>query len=487
MKASLFGLGMVSGTPVVTAKYLQNFYLDYRPRGEKTQVVAIGFPGLDLFADAGDTKWRGGIAVEQNDLSYGVHRGTFYEINNAGVLTSRGTIGTVTGDVDMAHNGSVVMFIDGEKGYTYTIATTTVAEITSDFPDNPTSVTWQDGYFIAGFDDGTFYISSDAITWDALDFASAESNPDRLVRVFSDHGELVLFGDISTEFWGNSGATDFPYSKMQGADAEWGLAARWSVAKFDNSIAFLCKNRMGQVIVGKISGHSVIPISTPDLDGLINAYAVTSDAVSHSYLLNGHPMYQINFPSAGKSWSYDGRTKQWSPRKSYRMTRHRCDKAWQFLSKTILTDESNGRLYRLNPMTLNENGEPIEGEIVGEHWDGELQNMTIDRLRLDMEVGTGVGTEGSITTWDGEGTIWDDGETLWDYQRAIPCQVMLSISKDGGKTYGNEMWRSAGHLGDYTRVVTWRRLGGSTRLTAKFRLVDDFRRVIIGVYINPPN
>jgi hypothetical protein len=31
-----------------------------------------------------------------------------------------------------------------------------------------------------------------------------------------------------------------------------GLAARWSIAKFDNTMACLWKNRMGQVMVAKL-------------------------------------------------------------------------------------------------------------------------------------------------------------------------------------------------------------------------------------------
>lgn len=488
MEMQLFGLGMNGKTPVITAKRLQNFYCEFRPKGEVTRVIGIGSPGLDLFANFGATTVRGMLPIEQNDLLYIVHRGTFWEINNAGVMTSRGNIGTITGLVGMAHNGTQVMIVDGALGYIYNSSTLAFVQITDvDFPANPTSVTFQDGYFIAGYDNARFYISAihDGLVWDALDFATAESNPDKLVRVFADHGELVLFGDISTEFWGNSGANDFPYAKLQGADAEWGLAARYSVAKFDDSVAFLCKNRMGQVIVGKLTGHRVVPLSTPDLDTLINAYSVTSDAVAHSYLLGGHPMYQINFPSAGFSWSYDGLTQFWSVRKSYGLTLHRCQLGVQFLSRTVLSDQATGKLYRMNPDTLTENGETIEGEIVAEHVEDELNQLSVDKLRLNMEVGPPTVTPGTITVWDGDGTFYDDGATQWDYQQEVPAQVVLQISRDGGKSYGNEMWRSAGLLGDYERIVEWRRLGTSPRFTTKFRFTDPFRRVVLGAYINP--
>lgn len=464
MKAPLFGLGMQGKTPVITAKQLQNFYVEYRPRGEKTQVVGIGIPGLDLFVALGDTRVRGEpIEVQQNSLLYAVHRGTLWEINNAGTKTSRGTFLTTSGNVMAAHDGLRILFVDGTEGYLYTIATTTLAQITDgDFPSNPTSVTWQDGWFIVGFDDGTFYISEDGSAWDALDFATAEADPDRLVRAFADHGQVIMLGDISTEFWGDSGAQDFPFAKLKGVIAEWGLAARYSAVKFDNSIAFLCKNKMGEVMVGKLAGSSVTPLSTPDLATIINGYTTTSDATAFSYMLGQHPMCQFNFPSAGASWLYDGLTREWTKMKSYGISRHRCEFGAQYLSKTVLTDYSNGNIYKLNPLTYTENGETIEGEIIGEHWDNELQRFIIDRLRIDMEVGVG--------TTSGQGS---------------DPQIMLQFSRDGGKSYESEQWRSFGAIGEYEGSPEWRRCGLFQRANVKMRITDPVRRVVLGAYVNP--
>lgn len=467
MKMPLFGIGMQSKTPVITAKLLTNVYAEYRPQGEKTSVVGIGFPGYDLFTDFGATPVRGMEAVEQNDLLYTVHRGVFWELNNAGAQINRGMIGTTSGSVGMSHNQTQVMVVDGVTGYIYDITTpaTPIAAITAPgFPANPTSVTFLNGFFIVGLDNGRFYTSSinDGTAWDALDFATAESSPDRLIRVFADHGELILMGDISCEFWGASLSADFPFAKIQGADQEWGLAARQSVVKYDDSIAFLCKNRMGEVIVGKLQGHALTKISTPDLDKIVNSYAVTSDAVGFSYLLGGHPMYQLNFPAAGESWSYDGLTGIWSKRKSEDTSRQRCEFGTQYLSRTVMADYDNGRLYKLNPNSITENGATIEAQIVGEHWDSELTQSTIDRLRLDFEVGTGPATEPA-------------------------AQAMLSISRDGGQTWGSEMWKSMGLRGHYAEYVEWRRLGTSRRWTMKVRITDLVSRVLMGAYVNTKN
>lgn len=463
MKAPLFGIGMQGKSPVVTAKLLTNFYVDFRPKGEASQVVAHGFPGMNLFIDLGVNGIRGILPIEQVDLLYVEHNSSFWEVNNAGTTVSRGTLSTSSGNVEMAHNGSVMLIVDGTYGYTYTAASTTFAQITdTDFPANPISVTWTGGYFVVGFASGRFYVSTDGISWDALDFANAESNPDALIKVMENQGQLVLFGDISAEFWAQSESSDFPFAKILNADTEWGLAARSSAVKFDNGIAFLCKNRQGSVSVGKLSGYSVKIISTPDMDTIINEYAVTSDATGYAYMHGGHAMYQINFPSAGYSWNYDGMTGFWSKRKSSGLTRHVGAFSAQFLGRTIIADYGAGKLYEVDDDAYTEDGDTIEGEIVGEHLENEMSRLTLSNVRIDME--TGVGT----TTGQG-----------------VDPQIMLQLSRDGGRSWGIERWRSFGKIGEYTKRVEWRRNGTARKWTMKLRITDPVKRTIIGCYVNP--
>lgn len=391
----LFGIGQASKSPYVTAKQLQNLYAEIRPQGEKSALVAYGTPGLDLFVDFGDTPVRGAIEFESKSVFYCVHRGTFYEVNNGGSKTARGTIGTTSGRVSISDNGTQVMIVDGSLGYIFNTLTNVFAQITDvDFPANPLTVTFLGGRFVVNFlNSGRFYCSAlyDGLSWDALNFANAETNPDPIIAVWASNGQIALLGSKTTEYWGNSGAVDFPYSLVAGTATEWGLAATWSLTKFDNTMMALFKNRLGQVIVAKVNGYQPSKVSTPDMDSIINAYAATADASAFSYLLGGHSMYVINFPSAGESWLYDASTGFWSRMKSLGITRYRCEFAFPFLSRTIVADYSNGRLYKLNPLTYTENGSTIEREVIGETIrapDGEFIDAKC--LRLDMETGVGL-------------------------------------------------------------------------------------------------
>lgn len=463
----LFGLGIAAKSPYVTAKYLQNMYAETRPAGEKSMLVAYGTPGENLFIDLGATPFRGGIESEPGNVAYAVHRGTMYEINNAGVTINRGTLLTTTGRVSLAHNGTQVMIVDGTAGYIYNTATTVFAQITDgDFPINPTTVTFLAGRFVVSFFASSRFYESDlynGLSWDALRFANAETSPDPIVSIWSSNGQLIPLGDLTTEYWGLSGTLDFSYAPLQGTATEWGLAARWSIAKFDNTFAFLVKNRMGQVMVAKLSGYLPEKISTPDLDAIINGYAATSDATAYSYMLGGHPMYVITFPSAGKSWLYDGSTGFWSPLKSFGNTRHNGEFALTLLGRTLVADADDGKLYELAATALTDNGASIEREIVGEtiaNPDGSF--IEVDCLRVDMEVGVG------LTVGQGSNP-----------------QIGLSISRDNGKTWGPQMWRDMGKIGEYKTRVEWRRLGSPRYFTPKITVTDPVPVVFVSACINP--
>lgn len=520
-------------------------YCETRPAGEKSAMVAYRTPGLSIFSDSGAmTTVRGARTVDKDDTCYVVIGNAFYQLTASGGLTNIGTLSTSSGRVSMSDNGNQVMIVDGTYGYVYSktansatpqtistitnssgVATLTTASphgltsgniitvagafpaayngsftvtVTSSttltytmesdpganasvvgayttstfvridspaFPENPTTVTFLAGYFIISLNQSSrFYVSGqyDGLFWDALMYANAETSPDPIVAVWSTNGQLILMGALTMEFWGLSGAVDFPFSQIQGSATEWGLAARWSVTKYDNSLACLIKNRMGQVMVAKINGYLPGKISTPDIDHIINGYDSVDDASAYSYMLGGHPMYVISFPGDGYTWLYDGSTSFWTKLQSYGSTRHLSEFGWAYLQKNLVADYTSGVIYELRSDNLTDNGLPIESEIISENvTSSDLERFDVNKFRVDMEVG------------DGNASFPDP-------------QVSLQVSRDNGKTWGAEMFKSMGPLGNYRNTIEWTRLGGGNRnYVFKLRLVDAVPFVLINGMVNP--
>lgn len=468
----LFGLGVSSRSPYVTAKYLQNMYVERRPDGEKSMLVAYGTPGLDLFVSFGATPARGGIEFEPTSVAFVVHRATLWEVNNAGTMTNRGALLTSSGRVSMSHNGVQIMIVDGTYGYIYNTNTTVFAQIVdADYPANTTTVTYLSRRFVVSILNSSRFYWSDidnGLSWDALNFANAETNPDPIVAVYASNGQLILEGTATCEFQGNSGVGDPAFISLQGTANEWGLAARNSIAKFDNTFACVMKNRMGEVMIAKMSGYIPEKISTVDIDWIINRYTAVSDATGYSYMVGGHPMYVVSFPSAGYTWLFDGSTGFWSPLKSYGLTRHVGEFAFNLVGKTMIADYTSGSIYRLNPVTYTENGTMIQRQIVGETiqpQDGSA--LSIDKLRLDIQVGVGLAS--------GQGSN---------------PQIGLEVSRDGGNTWGAQMWRTLGAAGQYATCVEWTQLGTigvpwAPSFTPRITVSDPVPVTIVSGCLNP--
>lgn len=454
----LFGIGNAARSVNVNAQDRLNLYVEINDDPEKHVLTLYPTPGKTSFVNFGEYPSR--VAHELGNFMYVVNREKVWRVQNDGTTLQIGTVDTTSGRMDAADNGAQIMFVDGPNGYIYTIATNTFAKITdADFPGG-SSVTFFNGRFIVTEPNtGRFYWSAiyDGMSWDALDFATAESDPDNLVRVFADSGQLSIFGEKTTEFWGDSGAADSPYTKISGGAVEWGLAARWSLAKFMDSLIFLRKNRLGQAQVCVMSGGSAAPVSNTQLETAITSYGDVSNATGFAYMMNGHPFYQITFPTVGKTWLFDGQSKSWSRLESAG-NRDRAELGVKLLGGVFCTDYENGKLYRIELEQLTDDGRPIAREFTSRHQSAGDYTY-LPELWLEMEAGVGVQI--------GQGT---------------DPKVMLQISRDGGKTWGNELWRSIGKVGQYKARAVWNRLGRARDWIFRFRVSDPVKVVFVAAW-----
>ncbi|MCZ2909643.1 hypothetical protein NYY60_19255, partial [Acinetobacter baumannii] len=132
------------------------------------------------------------------------------------------------------------------------------------------------------------------------------------------------------------------------------------------SLAGLFKNRMGQVQVMILAGHALQPLEGRDRNftAAINSYATVTDATALAYMLGGHPMFQINFPTAGKSWLYDAASNNWTELQSgLAGGRHRGEIGIEYLNKILVSDYENGNIYEVMPDVYTDNGQPRPYEI----------------------------------------------------------------------------------------------------------------------------
>lgn len=441
---------------------LVNWYAETAPQsaGAKTQVVLLPRPGLITFGTAGTGAARG--AHEIGGVYFVVTGTSLYRLDSAGSATFIGAI-TGSGDVFMDDNGLQLCIVAPDAGTTfnawvYTVATGVLTQVSDpDFP-GASSVTQQDGYFIFSRSgtSGQFFVSDllDGLSFNALDFATAESNADPLLRAFADHGEVWMFGTKSIEIWADSGAADFPFSRISTATIERGVLSAFSACKFDNSIAWVGSDG----IVYRAQGYSPVRISTHAIEKLVNDTPTKTDIRGWSYAEQGHTFYVLSSVSGAWTAVYDAATDRWAERATYPDAYWHVSFGVRCYDKWLVAGP-DGTISRMDLATYTDNGSTIRYETTFPVLYANGRHVTMSRLQVEFEPGVGL-TAG---------------------QGSDP-QAMLQWSDDAGKTWSNEHWVGIGALGDYNRRAIWRRLGQFRNRVYRLAVTDPVKPVVMGAF-----
>ena len=453
-------IDFVSCNPGVNGEYPQNLFLNHQYKGRP---ALVGTPGLSVFCDIGsEVEIRGMIQV--GGLLYAVCGNTFYKITRAGVATSKGTLNSSTGKAFMEYNGTQIMILANKTGYIYTLSSGAFAEITdSDFP-SATSLTFQDGYFLVSKENtDEIYISdlNDGSSWSG-DYASAEGDAGDVVAVYSDHRELLIFGESSIEVWYNSGA-DYPFDRRNDVYIEDGLGATASVASKDNRIFWL--NIDG--IVKTLENYTPTVISERSIEEQISDFGNFSDAIGYTVSFYSIPFYVLTLPKQNKTYLCNLTDKSWSTWASYPTPyngRHRSNCCATLGNYQLLGDYENGIIYKLDKSVYTDNGETIKASRTSPPIISQDQKRVFHK-RLEIEIESGVGLTGGV----------NPGEDP---------QITLSWSDNLGKTWSNEYWRSMGKIGEYDKRCVWSGMGSAINRSYKTEITDPVLKVIYSVSLD---
>jgi hypothetical protein len=455
-----------------------NMYLEANELGrgkEQEPACLVRVPGKRLLLTVGDGPIRGEW-FSSNGRAFVVSGNKLYELSSSFTATERGTLTTNSGPVSMADNGVRLAIVDGStNGFYFKFSDNSFTAI--DFPEEINFKTFagtdQVVYYGKAFvfnhkGNGEFFISglvgsivADETTFDALDFKEVESSPDELVGILTDRLDLWFAGRHTIEIWFNSGAADFPFERNQGAFVEVGLAARFSLAKMNNSVFWLGYDENGQGMVFQAQGSQPKRISTHPIEQEIQSYGDISDARAWTYQQDGHYFYILSFPSVSKTWAFDSTTGLWHERaylSNGQLYRDRADCHMFAFKKHIVGDYENGNIYELTREVMTDNDQPIMRRRRAPHLTADLDWVFYSLFELDAQMGVGL---------DGVGQGTDP-------------QVMLRFSDDGGHTWSNEKWASLGKIGQTKSRARWRRLGKARDRVFEVTITDPVDVVLIG-------
>lgn len=407
---------------------------------------------------------RGLVANTAGNQLFAVTGNKLYSVSPMGIRTQIGTLLTHIGHVGMKIGLTQLVVTDGAFGYVYDLQTKVFTRITSDGWLGSATVEYLDGYFtFIDPNSQTFYLSAleDATTIDALDFATANASPDKLVGQVVTNKVLVLLGEVSGEIWQDSGGADFPLERNSGSFLEVGLLSAFTAKELDNSVFWLGRDERGAGIVYKMEGFRPVRVSTmaveEKIQEAISAGNDMSQACAYSYQQGGHSFYVLQVPGLDTTWCYDAASQQWHERAELTLgeyAQHRGKyHAYCFGKHLILDNDDEINEY---DVTANTNaGDVLVRDRVSPHYaSAQLNRIAFSSFQLDCTVGFGIAGQAQ-------------------------ANVMLRYSDDGGFSWSS--WRTAtvGAVGEKRARAKFNRCGSARDRVWEVRFTDDAPFAII--------
>lgn len=450
---------------IANAQRSVNLYLEKNEESSQSPVPFTLYTraGLRKLSDAPTFGIGRGLYQDTTGQLFAVVGSVVYYVDSNFTMNAIGVIAAGKSMCSMADNGTTILLVDGvaNAGYQIDVASKGWLSISDPAFYGADRVDYLRTVFVLNRP-GTrqFYISGpNNTTWDALDFGEKTSSADPLVACAALNDQLWLLGTRRGEVWYWSGDALFPFQQQPGVVLEHGVAAKYSLAGTDKFLFWITQDNMGRPWLAMGSpDYSVKKISTHALDVEIQRYVRWDDAVGYCYQQFGHTFYDISFPSANKTWSYDLSTGEFAQYVSIDVNGNE-NRMRGFLSAyaydtNVMLDWRSGALYALDPDYFTDDVDPIKCVRGFPHTGAGGVRVQYPGFVADMDVGQvkGLSFDPNVLKnpfsagfSNGFGPFYAQDEPM----------VSLRFSRDRGYTFGQRQRRSLGSTGQFNHLLRW--------------------------------
>ncbi len=447
----------------------------FRPAGIRTVTEA----GDDVY-NRGSHTFLGAPYFVQGEELYRVDQ----TINGLGVASYSSVL--VSGATLLPGDEQVIMADNGQEGgqmmivcpalntkfnaFIYTVSGGLVAVSDMDFDGPVSDVNYIDGYFEFTKANGQiFFISAlrDGSSYDALDYSRAEASPDYNVRSFILRNQLYVWGTQTVQSYQNVGGTGFPFSYIQGSVQAKGLASVYSVNNVNDLMVFVGGDHNEVPAVWVTDGGAISKLSTVPIDQEITRYSAETLAscFTWNYSDQGGQFVAFTFPGE-KCFVYDFASKEWHTRESVDNMDNavpcRIASITQAYGVLFIGDSLTNKIGIFDHTLYTEFDDNVPRRFVLPQIDNDGQPFFIDSVEITGCSGIG------LTSGQGSDPV-----------------ISLSVSTDGGRTFGYPTECPVGKIGEYETRVIWNQQGQVQRECCfKFEMSDPVAWVIQKVEAN---
>jgi hypothetical protein len=450
-----------------------NWYLVQDPNGKNEKSRLRRFRGKKLRATVAAVPGHRASYVVSNattNLAYFVAGNKFCQMDVSETITVLGTLTTSTGHVRIVANQKEplqqLLVVDGVAGWIWDGATFTQI-MDANFPGHPDDADYLDGRFlVVNGETNQWFISDtdDGLTWNNFNDARITSRSgDTLVGLAVLHRRIYLLGHLSGESWYNEGRATFPFRRDNNMSLDYGLGAVGSLATGFGCLFFLARTDAGVGAIMMATGAIPEQVSNAAFEYQLHQYTNPSDAVGYvTRTDDGHVQYVLNFTTDNHTWVYDVETQRLFEREQLSGDRDLGQTHFYFNEKHYLGAYNSGKIYEEDDAFLDNDGEAIHYTWISPPLtDAENRQLRVDLLELDCNRGIG----GHVAPYD-------------------EPMAYLSVSRDGGVTFGNKVAKPLTKAGNFIGRTRWFSIGtcrGSRNLVFKIEMVCKNDVGIFGV------
>lgn len=367
-----------------------------------------------------------------SDMSY-VVVGEVYDSSNNCKIIDNGVDAFIV-DSQQAYKASLTAS-DAEILMSLSLVTLPIDDTTGNQikPSNCVSIKQR---FVIDSGSGYFWYSNAKSTvFEQLNFYEAESKGDPVNGLGIVQNRIYVLGPRTFEVWSSDGTNDDPFSPIQGTASQIGCMAPQSIAVLSDRIFWIGASDAGRytVFVGTGLGDPK-RISDNAIEEWIRSLSQPEAAEGWCYMERGHLFYVLNFSSDNITLVYDSSTDSWHTRLNQDTNTGR-DIVYQpncaataFNGKLFVGGSRRGVLYEMSEDYHDFDGSPRIWKWVTPVFWADLDPMICREFVCDMTLGS---------------TDVTDPESV-DYSPS----VMARFSRDGGFSFGTEVWRTIGRLGE---------------------------------------
>ncbi len=385
----------------------------------------------------------------------GTFNGDLFVVSGGSLYRAGALLGAIAGTAPVSFAASNLELLVTAGSTLYSYNGTNLAAVSLPDSFSARSITFISGHFIAVRSGSQKYYWSaqlDGRTWDALDFASAETEPDNLLDALSMRSNLYLMGQGSIEPWYYTGDLNLPFALIQQRLFPKGTRETGCAIEQDNALIWVGSDNIvyrSADVPERISNH-----------GIEEQIAASATVSVFGYIFEGHSHVAVRLDTA--TYAIDFASNEWWEMRTSARTNFAGRNATTQGMTVLFGDDATNKVWTFGP-SYADNGTELLREFTGafavKGGVVQIDNVTVDANSGRTDLLTGQGADPKLE---------------------------MAVSRDAGATWGAFRTARLGAQGEYRARTRYNRLGLFDMPGAmfRFRLTDPVGLRVSNVLVN---